>query len=337
MKSFPFTSDGGDRKVYTKDFRQLFSKYFTNGVFDGGFAVTPATGMKVNISSGWCNINGVFGYSEETVEKQIETVSSETYFNIVLRLDDNKATRNIEIYVVKGTSSPAELTRNETVYELCIARIKVGVNNQSITLSMIEDTRLNTDLCGIVANAVQTLNTDTYYNQFQGALDEFLDTVDQALDGTLAGNLQNQINNYWETVYRVGDIYTTTLDEDDPNERFGGEWELIPNTPQTLSVIDTKVVSFSSNTDGVKIHSFSDIQTMFFEEYGVKPSQKEQIGISFTNGDSSANQTHIEGGTWLNNDLFVVLNSSTANPIRVNYHYCFVHTDNTIKKWKRVA
>ena len=224
MKSFPFTSDGGDRKVYTKDFRQLFSKYFTNGVFDGGFAVTSATGMKVNISAGWCNINGVFGYSEETVEKQIETVSSETYFNIVLRLDDNKATRNIEIYVVKGTSTPPELTRNETVYELCIARIKIGASDQSITLSMIEDTRLNTDLCGIVANAVQVLDTDTYYNQFQGALDEFLDTVDQALDGTLAGNLQNQINEYWKKIYPVGSIYMSIYDTD-PSILFGGKWE----------------------------------------------------------------------------------------------------------------
>ena len=224
MISFPFTSDGGDRKVYTKDFRMLFSKYFTNGVFDGGFAVTPATGMKVNISAGWCNINGVFGYSEETIEKQIETVSSETYFNIVLRLDDNKATRNIEIYVVKGTSTPPKLTRNETVYELCIARIKVGVSDQSITLSMIEDTRLKTDLCGIVANAVQVLDTDTYYNQFQGALDEFLDTVDQALDGTLAGNLQNQINKYWEKIYPVGSIYMS-VNNTNPSTLFGGKWE----------------------------------------------------------------------------------------------------------------
>ena len=224
MISFPFTSDGGDRKVYTKDFRMLFSKYFTNGVFDGGFAVTPATGMKVNISAGWCNINGVFGYSEENVEKQIETVSSETYFNIVLRLDDNKATRNIEIYVVKGTSTPPELTRNETVYELCIARIKVGASDQSITLSMIEDTRLNTELCGIVANAVQVLDTDTYYNQFQGALDEFLDTVNQALDGTLAGNLQNQINEYWEKIYPVGSIYMS-VNNTDPSTLFGGKWE----------------------------------------------------------------------------------------------------------------
>lgn len=224
MKSFPFTSDGGDRKVYTKDFRALFSKYFTNGVFNGGFAVTPATGMKVNVSAGACNINGVFAYSDDNTEMLIETVSSETYFNIVLRLDDNKASRNVGLYVVKGTSTPPELTRNETVYELCIARIQIGASDQSITLSMIEDTRLNTDLCGIVANAVQTLNTDTFYNQLQGKLDEVIDIVDQALDGTLAGNLQNQINKYWEKIYPVGSIYMS-VNSTNPSTLFGGKWE----------------------------------------------------------------------------------------------------------------
>lgn len=213
MKSFPFTSDGGDRKVYTKDFRALFSKYFTNGVFNGGFAVTPATGMKVNVSAGACNINGVFAYSDDNTEMPIETVSSETYFNIVLRLDDNKASRNVGLYVVKGTSTPPELTRNETVYELCIARIKVGANNQSITVSMIEDTRLKTDLCGIVANAVQVLDTDTYYQQLQAKLDEVIDIVDQALDGTLAGNLQNQINERIKITDIVDNLESTDTDK----------------------------------------------------------------------------------------------------------------------------
>lgn len=213
MKSFPFTSDGGDRKVYTKDFRALFSKYFTNGVFNGGFAVTPATGMKVNVSAGACNINGVFAYSDDNTEMLIETVSSETYFNIVLRLDDNKASRNVGLYVVKGTSTPPELTRNETVYELCIARIQIGASDQSITLSMIEDTRLKTDLCGIVANAVQVLDTDTYYQQLQAKLDEVIDIVDQALDGTLAGNLQNQINERIKITDIVDNLESTDTDK----------------------------------------------------------------------------------------------------------------------------
>ena len=336
MISFPFTSQGGDRKVGTSDFRLLFSKYFTNGAFYDELGVTPSTGMKVKVGIGGCNINGNFSYLEKEKELTIETVSTETVFNIVVRLDDTREVRNTDIFVVKGTSSPPQLTRNDTIYELCLARITVKSSDTSITLDMIEDTRLNTELCGIVANAVQVLDTDSYYQQLQGTLDKVLDTFNQALDETLVGNLQKQIEDYWKTVYRVGDIYTTTLEDDDP-KRFGGNWELIPNKPQTLSVIDTKVLTFGINTNSVKIHNFSDIQTMFFEKYGVNPNRREDIGVSFTNGDSSANAIHIDSGTWLNDDLYVVLNSPTINPLRVNYQYSFIYTDNTIKMWKRTA
>ena len=193
MNSFPFTSQDGDRKVKTSDFRELFKKYFTNGVFNGTFNVVQSTGMKVILKKGWCNIEGCFGWIDEDIELTIESVSQETTHNIVLRLDDNREVRTINAYVVKGNPNAVEPTRTETVYELVVARIKTNVTTTSIQQSMIEDTRLNTSLCGLVVSSVQVLDTNTYYDQLQGALDEFLDTVQQAIDGTLAGNLQSQI------------------------------------------------------------------------------------------------------------------------------------------------
>ena len=193
MNSFPFTSQDGDRKVKTSDFRELFKKYFTNGVFNGTFNVVQSTGMKVVLKKGWCNIEGCFGWTDEDIELTIESVSQETTHNIVLRLDDNREVRTINAYVVKGNPNAVAPTRTQTVYELVVARIKTNSTTTSITQRMIEDTRLNTSLCGLVASSVQVLDTNTYYDQLQGALDEFLDTVQQAIDGTLAGNLQSQI------------------------------------------------------------------------------------------------------------------------------------------------
>lgn len=213
MISFPFTSQGGDRKVGTSDFRLLFSKYFTNGAFYDELGVTPSTGMKVKVGIGGCNINGNFSYLEKEKELTIETVSTETVFNIVVRLDDTREVRNTDIFVVKGTSSPPQLTRNDTIYELCLARITVKPSDTSITLDMIEDTREKTDLCGIVANAVQVLDTDSYYQQLQGALDKFLDTVDQAIDGTLAGNLQKLIDERIKIVDIVDNLESTDADK----------------------------------------------------------------------------------------------------------------------------
>ena len=205
MNSFPFTSQDGDRKVKTSDFRELFKKYFTNGVFNGTFNVVQSTGMKVILKKGWCNIEGCFGWTDEDIELTIESVSQETTHNIVLRLDDNREVRTINAYVVKGNPSAVEPTRTQTVYELVVARIKTNVTTTSIQQSMIEDTRLDTNLCGIVSSTVETIDTTTFYEQIQGDLQEFKDneqvsfdewfeSIKDQLSTDVAGNLQNQID-----------------------------------------------------------------------------------------------------------------------------------------------
>ena len=216
MNSFPFTSQDGDRKVKTSDFRELFKKYFTNGVFNGTFNVVQSTGMKVILKKGWCNIEGCFGWTDEDIELTIDSVSQETTHNIVLRLDDNREVRTINAYVVKGNPNAVEPTRTETVYELVVARIKTNATTTSITQSMIEDTRLNSSLCGIVSTTVETIDTTTFYEQIQGDLQEFKDneqasfdewseeresafdewfnTIKDKLDGDIAGSLQLQID-----------------------------------------------------------------------------------------------------------------------------------------------
>lgn len=205
MNSFPFTSQDGDRKVKTSDFRELFKKYFTNGVFNGTFNVVQSTGMKVILKKGWCNIEGCFGWTDEDIELTIESVAQETTHNIVLRLDDNREVRTINAYVVKGNPNAIEPTRTETVYELVVARIKTNVTTTSIQQSMIEDTRLDTNLCGIVSTTVETIDTTTFYEQIQGDLQEFKDneqasfdewfeTIKNQLGTDAAGNLQNQID-----------------------------------------------------------------------------------------------------------------------------------------------
>lgn len=204
MNSFPFTSDG-DRKVKTSDFRELFKKYFTNGVFNGTFNVVQSTGMKVVLKKGWCNIEGCFGWTDEDIELTIESVAQETTHNIVLRLDDNREVRKINAYVVKGNPNAVAPTRTQTVYELVVARIKTNATTTSIQQSMIEDTRLNSSLCGIVSSTVENIDTTTFYEQIQGDLQEFKDneqaeflewfeTIKDQLSTDVAGNLQNQID-----------------------------------------------------------------------------------------------------------------------------------------------
>ena len=70
----------------------------------------------------------------------------------------------------------------------------MGKGKTSIAQSAITDQRLNSELCGVVVAAIpSSVDTTGLFDQYQTALNEWLDTVAAALDNTLAGNLQNQI------------------------------------------------------------------------------------------------------------------------------------------------
>ncbi|MFQ6793855.1 MAG: hypothetical protein ACLRT4_13935 [Thomasclavelia sp.] len=76
-------------------------------------------------------------------------------------------------------------------------------------------------------------------------------------------------------------------------------------------------------SNSVLVHKWSEIQSSFQSAFGFKPYSKETMGILFTNGDAGANGVHINGATWLGDDLYATLNSTTSNNIRINYAYFY--------------
>ncbi|MCM1224965.1 MAG: hypothetical protein NC548_61995, partial [Lachnospiraceae bacterium] len=147
---------------------------------------------------------------------------------IVIR-NDYKA-RDTYSTVLKGAYSaqpqaPA-LTRNADAYEIAVADVLVAKGAVSITQADIRDTRLNTELCGIVTGLVQQADTTAIFNQFEAYLEEFkaqyiadivdwtsseesgmtewentqkaaflawVEEIKQILNESVAGNLQNEI------------------------------------------------------------------------------------------------------------------------------------------------
>src|SRR5699024_9566578 len=73
---------------------------------------------------------------------------------IVLRLDRNTENRYIKSFVKKGTVStnpkPPSLTRNDYVYELSLAQVRIEAGKSYIDSSQITDERGDIDLCGRV-------------------------------------------------------------------------------------------------------------------------------------------------------------------------------------------
>lgn len=210
MISFPFDSIEStledqvqyDRAVDSDTFAIYMQSFFTNGIsadISKCLQVVESPGeMAVNVNPGLAVINGRFAY-EENIRKLV-LQASEDYDRIdavVLRL--NKANRDIDLYVVKGTkaqspTAPA-LTREGDIYELRLANVFVPKLTTEVKQEKITDTRLNLNDCGVISFTGQKVDTTEIFNQYNDKMNDIIDAYNSALDGTMAGKLQQEINN----------------------------------------------------------------------------------------------------------------------------------------------
>ena len=219
LNAFPFTSklsydEHGwpqlDRAVTSEVLRQIYKRYFTNGVFGISdstcFQVSVATGgAGVSIAPGACQIQGATGYEENAVTLEITPNSSNLprIDTVVARLNDNSDYRSIYFDILEGTpavtpTAPA-LTQSDSIWELGLCNIARAANSSVITNSNITDTRADSSRCGYVT-AIQQLDTASLYQQFRAYIQEVQDALDAA-DATYNETAQN----YLTTLETTGD------------------------------------------------------------------------------------------------------------------------------------
>jgi len=211
-----------DRAEEASFFAKYFSQFISNGVFPNpstNMQVLATTGMNIKVDIGVCYINGYMGWVEPAEIFEIEESDLQARIDrIVARLDFTD--RSIKLYVKKGTplGNPIapELQRDYDIYEIGLADIRVNANVIEINQANITDLRLNTELCGVVANQLQHVDTTTIFNQymdwlkrimqegetklieaeknFEKNFNNWFETIQNVLDGDVAGNLYNLIN-----------------------------------------------------------------------------------------------------------------------------------------------
>lgn len=163
-KSGFFNSSGGDRIYDAVDFADYFGSLVTNGIFykvATNLQVTPGSGLGVSIAAGTAWINGYRYENTDSLNIPLTTASGSNprIDRVVVRL--SKVNRNIQLAVIDGTPAatpvaPA-LTRTSDIYELGIADVLVPTAATSIVINNITDTRLNTNLCGLVNSLVSAV------------------------------------------------------------------------------------------------------------------------------------------------------------------------------------
>lgn len=152
------TADGKyDRSYLAEDFAGYFSSFIVNGVFKelgDKLEVIVDSGMSIKIKSGVAWING-YRYENDndlilTLENADGTLSR--IDSVVVRLDITN--REIKIHIKKGSLSTSPITpaitRNNNIYELQLATVRVNANTAVLKQSMITDERADKNVCGWV-------------------------------------------------------------------------------------------------------------------------------------------------------------------------------------------
>ena len=151
-----FNTIPGDERTYqAEDFAQFFGNFLGNGFFEG-LGVTANNDMTVNVAPGSAMVEGheYTNTSTKTLTLDLADSTNDRIDRIVLRLDRNTDKRYIKTLVKKGMVAtdpkPPSLERNDYIWELSLAQVRIEAGKSYIDGSQITDERGDIDLCGRV-------------------------------------------------------------------------------------------------------------------------------------------------------------------------------------------
>lgn len=199
-----FQSVNGDRKYGAAFLAAREAALASNGVHNDELSVTQGGGMTINVAAGRAFINGYFYQNDGAKSLNISAADATLSRIDAVMLQLNLNAREIFAMVSKGTPSASPVApapiRSGGTYELKLAEIRVAPGTTEITLDMITDTRLNSEVCGIVSGTIGKLDTAEFYKTMQASFDKFMADLEGALSEDAAGNLLTQINDLKDDV-----------------------------------------------------------------------------------------------------------------------------------------
>ncbi len=239
--SFPWNDVHGDRLYDADDFMRFFAAFLKTGVvmsYKGGLRVRSAqNGMNIQVGSGSAVIEGSSYLNDADIGIQVNVASSiqDRVDSVVLRMDKNA--RTTQLFYKPGDTTVA---RNDTTYELQLAKISVKTNATQITDADITDMRSDFTVCGW-STPFDNINVDGIVDQYKGIFTQadqdfqkWFEDVKGQLSEDAAGHLQNQLDSLDSKVYTAyansadgTDGFTTVypnLNLLDGTKDFSGDW-----------------------------------------------------------------------------------------------------------------
>lgn len=212
-KGLFFNSVSGDRLYNASDFAEYFKSFFTNGVFynSSDALKVSANGSQVLVAKGRANINGYCFINEGSTSLGISanTGTNARYDAVVVELD-SETNRTIGLKVINGTASSTPIKPTPTENQIVLAYIFIKGATTEITNADITDTRFDNSVCGIVTQAVNSIDVQKLYEDMQYKLESFY-TEKQSqfvawfdlIKGLLSGDV---VTNFAEKVAELEEI-----------------------------------------------------------------------------------------------------------------------------------
>lgn len=189
-----------DRTYLAEDIAAYFASFVGTGIYAksaDNLKVYQFEGMNIQVKAGKGWINGYYYENDSDLSLTLDNADGTQgrIDSVVLRLD--LTNRYIKVFVKKGVLSAnpiaPQLTRNADIWELQLAAIQVSAGAAEITDSNITDTRMNSELCGVVKGVIEEIDTSNLFSQYNNEFNTWFDTIKDQLTSDAAGKLQAQI------------------------------------------------------------------------------------------------------------------------------------------------
>lgn len=255
-----FESVNGDRRYKVVELVAYLRPFFSDGVFPN-----PSTGLQVmetaekdmfvtvKVGDAW--INGRMYRNLDDKRIRLDPSDSATTRIDRIVVGCNYKDRVITSYVKKGTpassASAPELTRNDTLYEISLAEITIAPGAVGITQSAIKDTRLDQSKCGIVTGLVETVDTQTLYNQLETWRQEFMQEKDTQMANWIA-TFQKNMNSWKDTEQQAFVDWFNSI-----KGQLSGD--IAANLTSRVDELENKINTMQLTADNVSINAIAGL------------------------------------------------------------------------------
>jgi hypothetical protein len=295
-----FNSAPGDTRTYqASDFADYFGKVLSSGLLhtDNVPAMQvkcEGTDLRTYVEPGQAIMQG-YAYENTSnlyLNHSLPEATLDRIDRIVLRLDKRNQSRFVKLFVVQGVSGTnpvaPNLQRDDFIYELSLAQIRIRANTSTLVAADLIDERLDESLCGLVSSLI-SIPTDQLQAFILAKMDE-LNVESDNFEAQLTQNLadyETEFNTWFDSLQSTG--YAT---------------------PDSVQLVDDKVDDLQTEVTTHKADDVRHVTTADRTKWNATDNAKfKKSNSSYTDNDTS--QTFTDAFCTVDSLVTVVITSAT--------------------------